>query len=174
MGHGGTASPLTLAASISQKARVLRSKSLCHDEIENILDSDHRELIGDYSKVLAGKILRLNPLLTMAATAQQLLQHLLLALEAPLLCHLHPILLYSHLDSSLGSLWSSNSTSHMDISGVSTLKNISRLKKKKQKKKSSLIFIRPCPQDWQSWGQKAGSPSLLPHFISPRKVVPCI
>uniref|UniRef100_M3YBD6 M-phase inducer phosphatase n=1 Tax=Mustela putorius furo TaxID=9669 RepID=M3YBD6_MUSPF len=33
-----------------QKARVLRSKSLCHDEIETILDSDHRELIGDYSK----------------------------------------------------------------------------------------------------------------------------
>ncbi|KAI5770244.1 CDC25B [Gulo gulo luscus] len=32
------------------KARVLRSKSLCHDEIETILDSDHRELIGDYSK----------------------------------------------------------------------------------------------------------------------------
>ncbi|XP_049725517.1 M-phase inducer phosphatase 2 isoform X4 [Elephas maximus indicus] len=32
------------------KARVLRSKSLCHDEIKNILDSDHRELIGDYSK----------------------------------------------------------------------------------------------------------------------------
>ncbi|XP_073648826.1 M-phase inducer phosphatase 2 isoform X2 [Tursiops truncatus] len=32
------------------KARVLRSNSLCHDEIENILDSDHRELIGDYSK----------------------------------------------------------------------------------------------------------------------------
>ncbi|MBZ3880577.1 M-phase inducer phosphatase 2 [Sciurus carolinensis] len=32
------------------KARVLRSKSLCHDEIENILDSDHRGLIGDYSK----------------------------------------------------------------------------------------------------------------------------
>uniref|UniRef100_A0A2K6V2I6 M-phase inducer phosphatase n=1 Tax=Saimiri boliviensis boliviensis TaxID=39432 RepID=A0A2K6V2I6_SAIBB len=32
------------------KARVLRSKSLCHDEIENLLDSDHRELIGDYSK----------------------------------------------------------------------------------------------------------------------------
>lgn len=136
MGHGGTASPLTLAAYISQKARVLRSKSLCHDEIENILDSDHRELIGDYSKVLAGKILRLNPLLTMAPTAQQLLQHLLLALEAPLLCHLHPILLYSHLDSSLGSLWSSNSTSHMDISGVSTLKNISRLKKKKNKRKN--------------------------------------
>lgn len=35
-----------------QKARVLRSKSLCHDEIESLLDSDHRELIGDYSKVL--------------------------------------------------------------------------------------------------------------------------
>lgn len=33
-----------------QKARVFRSKSLCHD-IESILDSDHRELIGDYSKV---------------------------------------------------------------------------------------------------------------------------
>ncbi|KAG5216256.1 hypothetical protein MJG53_000662 [Ovis ammon polii x Ovis aries] len=32
------------------KARILRSKSLCHDEIENILDNDHRELIGDYSK----------------------------------------------------------------------------------------------------------------------------
>ncbi|XP_055977610.1 M-phase inducer phosphatase 2 isoform X2 [Sorex fumeus] len=32
------------------KARVLRSKSLCHDEIESLLDSDHRELIGDYSK----------------------------------------------------------------------------------------------------------------------------
>ncbi|XP_008064748.1 M-phase inducer phosphatase 2 isoform X2 [Carlito syrichta] len=32
------------------KARVLRSKSLCHDEIESILGSDHRQLIGDYSK----------------------------------------------------------------------------------------------------------------------------
>ncbi|XP_051000609.1 M-phase inducer phosphatase 2 [Acomys russatus] len=31
------------------KARVFRSKSLCH-EIESILDSDHRGLIGDYSK----------------------------------------------------------------------------------------------------------------------------
>ncbi|XP_052039623.1 M-phase inducer phosphatase 2 isoform X2 [Apodemus sylvaticus] len=31
------------------KARVFRSKSLCHD-IESILDSDHRGLIGDYSK----------------------------------------------------------------------------------------------------------------------------
>lgn len=101
MGHGGTASPLTLAASISQKARVLRSKSLCHDEIENILDSDHRELIGDYSKVPAGETCRLNPLLAMAPTAQQLLQRLPLALEAPLLCPLHPIFLYSHLDSSL-------------------------------------------------------------------------
>ncbi|XP_076972796.1 M-phase inducer phosphatase 2 isoform X2 [Tamandua tetradactyla] len=35
---------------LEPKARVLRSKSLCHDEIESILDSDHRELIGDYSK----------------------------------------------------------------------------------------------------------------------------
>uniref|UniRef100_A0A452ERZ8 M-phase inducer phosphatase n=1 Tax=Capra hircus TaxID=9925 RepID=A0A452ERZ8_CAPHI len=35
---------------LREKARILRSKSLCHDEIENILDSDHRELIGDYSK----------------------------------------------------------------------------------------------------------------------------
>uniref|UniRef100_A0A2I3G958 protein-tyrosine-phosphatase n=1 Tax=Nomascus leucogenys TaxID=61853 RepID=A0A2I3G958_NOMLE len=32
------------------KARILCSKSLCHDEIQNLLDSDHRELIGDYSK----------------------------------------------------------------------------------------------------------------------------
>lgn len=32
------------------KARVLRSKSLCDGEIESILDSDHRGLIGDYSK----------------------------------------------------------------------------------------------------------------------------
>uniref|UniRef100_A0A8C5KMM0 M-phase inducer phosphatase n=1 Tax=Jaculus jaculus TaxID=51337 RepID=A0A8C5KMM0_JACJA len=32
------------------KARILRSKSLCHEEIESILDSDHRGLIGDYSK----------------------------------------------------------------------------------------------------------------------------
>ena len=40
---------------------------MCHDEIENILDSDHRELIGDYSKVLAvGSLRRLDPLLTVA------------------------------------------------------------------------------------------------------------
>ncbi|XP_036607660.1 M-phase inducer phosphatase 2 [Trichosurus vulpecula] len=32
------------------KPRLLRSKSLCHDEIETILDNDPRELIGDYSK----------------------------------------------------------------------------------------------------------------------------
>ncbi|XP_037754363.1 M-phase inducer phosphatase 2 [Chelonia mydas] len=32
------------------KARLLRSRSFCHDEIENILDNDHRELIGDFSK----------------------------------------------------------------------------------------------------------------------------
>ncbi|XP_010609291.1 M-phase inducer phosphatase 2 isoform X5 [Fukomys damarensis] len=42
------------------KARVLRSKSLCHDEIESILDSDHRGLIGDYSKPLfPGRLLPL-------------------------------------------------------------------------------------------------------------------
>uniref|UniRef100_A0A8C3SLH7 M-phase inducer phosphatase n=1 Tax=Chelydra serpentina TaxID=8475 RepID=A0A8C3SLH7_CHESE len=32
------------------KSRLLRSRSFCHDEIENILDNDHRELIGDFSK----------------------------------------------------------------------------------------------------------------------------
>ncbi|XP_072493140.1 M-phase inducer phosphatase 2 [Notamacropus eugenii] len=32
------------------KPRLLRSRSLCHDEIETILDNDPRELIGDYSK----------------------------------------------------------------------------------------------------------------------------
>ncbi|XP_006031693.2 M-phase inducer phosphatase 2 isoform X1 [Alligator sinensis] len=32
------------------KSRLLRSKSLCHNEIEEVLDSDHRELIGDFSK----------------------------------------------------------------------------------------------------------------------------
>ncbi|XP_075787208.1 M-phase inducer phosphatase 2 isoform X1 [Pelodiscus sinensis] len=32
------------------KSRLLRSKSLCHDVIESILDNDHRELIGDFSK----------------------------------------------------------------------------------------------------------------------------
>uniref|UniRef100_A0A8C3SJV9 M-phase inducer phosphatase n=1 Tax=Chelydra serpentina TaxID=8475 RepID=A0A8C3SJV9_CHESE len=37
------------------KSRLLRSRSFCHDEIENILDNDHRELIGDFSKVLEGK-----------------------------------------------------------------------------------------------------------------------
>uniref|UniRef100_A0A8D0LA87 M-phase inducer phosphatase n=1 Tax=Sphenodon punctatus TaxID=8508 RepID=A0A8D0LA87_SPHPU len=33
------------------KPRLSRSKSYCHSEIENILDNDHRELIGDFSKV---------------------------------------------------------------------------------------------------------------------------
>ncbi|XP_051701219.2 M-phase inducer phosphatase 2 isoform X2 [Oryctolagus cuniculus] len=42
--------PMELGEPQQPKARVLRSKSLCHDEIENILDSDHRGLIGDYSK----------------------------------------------------------------------------------------------------------------------------
>uniref|UniRef100_A0A452SRJ6 M-phase inducer phosphatase n=1 Tax=Ursus americanus TaxID=9643 RepID=A0A452SRJ6_URSAM len=32
------------------RARCRERGSLCHDEIETILDSDHRELIGDYSK----------------------------------------------------------------------------------------------------------------------------
>lgn len=34
-----------------QKARLLRSRSFCHQEIENLLANDHRELIGDFSKV---------------------------------------------------------------------------------------------------------------------------
>ncbi|XP_067154521.1 M-phase inducer phosphatase 2 [Apteryx mantelli] len=32
------------------KARLLRSRSFCHEEIENMLANDHRELIGDFSK----------------------------------------------------------------------------------------------------------------------------
>ncbi|XP_029450001.1 M-phase inducer phosphatase 2 [Rhinatrema bivittatum] len=32
------------------KMRLGRSKSFCHDQIENILDNDQRELIGDFSK----------------------------------------------------------------------------------------------------------------------------
>ncbi|XP_064304839.1 M-phase inducer phosphatase 2 isoform X1 [Phalacrocorax carbo] len=32
------------------KARLLRSRSFCQEEIENLLASDHRELIGDFSK----------------------------------------------------------------------------------------------------------------------------
>uniref|UniRef100_A0A8C5KQI1 M-phase inducer phosphatase n=1 Tax=Jaculus jaculus TaxID=51337 RepID=A0A8C5KQI1_JACJA len=35
------------------KAHILRSKSLCHEEIGSILDSDHRGLIGDYSKYIS-------------------------------------------------------------------------------------------------------------------------
>lgn len=34
-----------------QKARLLRSRSFCHQEIEDLLANDHRELIGDFSKV---------------------------------------------------------------------------------------------------------------------------
>ena len=34
-----------------QKARLLRSRSFCYEEIENLLANDHRELIGDFSKV---------------------------------------------------------------------------------------------------------------------------
>ncbi|KFV84026.1 M-phase inducer phosphatase 2, partial [Struthio camelus australis] len=33
-----------------QKARLMRSRSFCHEEIENMLANDHRELIGDFSK----------------------------------------------------------------------------------------------------------------------------
>ncbi|XP_025904656.1 M-phase inducer phosphatase 2 [Nothoprocta perdicaria] len=32
------------------RARLLRSHSFCHEEIEHLLASDHRELIGDFSK----------------------------------------------------------------------------------------------------------------------------
>ncbi|KAF1426168.1 M-phase inducer phosphatase 2, partial [Spheniscus humboldti] len=32
-------------------ARLLRSRSFCQEEIENLLANDHRELIGDFSKV---------------------------------------------------------------------------------------------------------------------------
>uniref|UniRef100_A0A8C6ZD10 M-phase inducer phosphatase n=1 Tax=Nothoprocta perdicaria TaxID=30464 RepID=A0A8C6ZD10_NOTPE len=35
----------------SVRARLLRSHSFCHEEIEHLLASDHRELIGDFSKV---------------------------------------------------------------------------------------------------------------------------
>lgn len=44
-----SATPLEEQQLEEPKARVFRSKSLCH-EIESILDSDHRGLIGDYSK----------------------------------------------------------------------------------------------------------------------------
>ncbi|XP_007666524.1 M-phase inducer phosphatase 2 isoform X2 [Ornithorhynchus anatinus] len=43
-------SPACEKAEEEPRARILRSKSLCHDEIENFLDNDRRELIGDYSK----------------------------------------------------------------------------------------------------------------------------
>ncbi|XP_075355518.1 M-phase inducer phosphatase 2 isoform X2 [Mycteria americana] len=38
------------AAAAEPKARLLRSRSFCHEEIENLLANDHRELIGDFSK----------------------------------------------------------------------------------------------------------------------------
>ncbi|XP_054028352.1 M-phase inducer phosphatase 2 [Dryobates pubescens] len=37
-------------AAAEPKARLLRSRSYCHEEIENLLANDHRELIGDFSK----------------------------------------------------------------------------------------------------------------------------
>ncbi|XP_009472712.1 PREDICTED: M-phase inducer phosphatase 2-like [Nipponia nippon] len=38
------------AAVAEPKARLLRSRSFCQEEIENLLANDHRELIGDFSK----------------------------------------------------------------------------------------------------------------------------
>lgn len=37
-------------AAAEPKARLLRSRSFCQEEIENLLANDHRELIGDFSK----------------------------------------------------------------------------------------------------------------------------
>ncbi|KAM6071804.1 LOW QUALITY PROTEIN: M-phase inducer phosphatase 2 [Theristicus caerulescens] len=39
-----------LRSASPQKARLLRSRSFCLEEIENLLANDHRELIGDFSK----------------------------------------------------------------------------------------------------------------------------
>uniref|UniRef100_A0A8C0B6I7 protein-tyrosine-phosphatase n=1 Tax=Buteo japonicus TaxID=224669 RepID=A0A8C0B6I7_9AVES len=38
-------------AAAEPKPWLLRSRSFCHEEIENLLANDHRELIGDFSKV---------------------------------------------------------------------------------------------------------------------------
>ncbi|NXS57416.1 MPIP2 phosphatase, partial [Brachypteracias leptosomus] len=35
---------------VLEPPRLLRSRSFCHEEIENLLANDHRELIGDFSK----------------------------------------------------------------------------------------------------------------------------
>lgn len=43
--------PRTFLPSVFQKPRLVRSKSCCPSDIENILDNDHMELIGDFSKV---------------------------------------------------------------------------------------------------------------------------
>ncbi|KAF1548996.1 M-phase inducer phosphatase 2, partial [Eudyptula albosignata] len=37
-------------AAVEPVARLLRSRSFCQEEIENLLANDHRELIGDFSK----------------------------------------------------------------------------------------------------------------------------
>ncbi|KAJ6658574.1 hypothetical protein lerEdw1_019962 [Lerista edwardsae] len=42
-----------LSFSLFQKSRLVRSKSCCPIAIANILDNDHRELIGDFSKAYA-------------------------------------------------------------------------------------------------------------------------
>ncbi|KAM9211717.1 M-phase inducer phosphatase 2-like [Leptosomus discolor] len=43
-------SPGEEAAAAEPKARLLCSRSFCHEEMENLLANDHRELIGDFSK----------------------------------------------------------------------------------------------------------------------------
>ncbi|KAM9211235.1 LOW QUALITY PROTEIN: M-phase inducer phosphatase 2-like [Leptosomus discolor] len=43
-------SPGEEAAAAEPKARLLCSRSFCHEEMENLLANDHRELIGNFSK----------------------------------------------------------------------------------------------------------------------------
>ncbi|KAM9211716.1 M-phase inducer phosphatase 2-like, partial [Leptosomus discolor] len=43
-------SPGEEAAAAEPKARLLCSRSFCHEEMENLLANDHQELIGDFSK----------------------------------------------------------------------------------------------------------------------------
>ncbi|XP_074680634.1 M-phase inducer phosphatase 2 [Strix aluco] len=46
----GTGTPSEAAAAEPKTPRLLRSRSFCQEEIENLLANDHRELIGDFSK----------------------------------------------------------------------------------------------------------------------------
>ncbi|CAN0100336.1 unnamed protein product [Bubo scandiacus] len=46
----GTGTPGEAAAAEPKTPRLLRSRSFCQEEIENLLANDHRELIGDFSK----------------------------------------------------------------------------------------------------------------------------